>query len=69
MRCCSLNKKDLEAHYKKMVDKYYSLGGQSNPLLKQLFLASLPEELQLEIQRMMVTIRKQIPTTTFGEIY
>ncbi|QHO59432.1 polyprotein [Arachis hypogaea] len=49
MRCCSLNRKDLEAHYKKMAGKYYPLGGQSNPLLKQVFIASLPEELQPEI--------------------
>ncbi|QHN76406.1 Polyprotein [Arachis hypogaea] len=60
--------KDLEAHYKKMAAKYYPLRGQSNPLLKQVFLASLPEELQPEIQRMMVTLRKEI-STTLGKIY
>ncbi|MED6218802.1 hypothetical protein PIB30_029989 [Stylosanthes scabra] len=32
-------------------------------------MASLPEELQPEIQRMMVTLRKEIPTTSLGEIY
>ncbi|MED6200389.1 hypothetical protein PIB30_084569 [Stylosanthes scabra] len=69
MKCCSLKRKDLETHYKKMVAKYYSLGGNSNPLLRQVFMASLLEELQPEIQKMMVVLRKEIPTTTLGEIY
>ncbi|MED6214888.1 hypothetical protein PIB30_107775, partial [Stylosanthes scabra] len=69
MKCCSLKRKDLETHYKKMAAKYYSLGSNNNPLLRQVFMASLPEELQPEIQRMMVVLRKEIPTTTLGEIY
>ncbi|MED6107563.1 hypothetical protein PIB30_015312, partial [Stylosanthes scabra] len=27
MKCCSLNRKDLKTHYKRMIGKYYSLGG------------------------------------------
>ncbi|QHN91669.1 Polyprotein [Arachis hypogaea] len=69
MRCCSLNRKDPEAHYKKMAAKYYPLGGQSNPFLKQVFLALLPEDLQPKIQRMMVTLRKEISTTILKKIY
>ncbi|QHN83063.1 polyprotein [Arachis hypogaea] len=34
MKCCSLNRKDLEKHYKKMAAKYYPLGGNNNPPLK-----------------------------------
>ncbi|QHN83062.1 polyprotein [Arachis hypogaea] len=49
-KCCSLNRKDLEKHYKKMAAKYYPLGGNNNPPLKQVFIASLPDELQPEIQ-------------------
>ncbi|QHN96127.1 polyprotein [Arachis hypogaea] len=62
-------KKDLEKHYKKMAAKYYPLGGNNNPPLKQVFIASLPDELQPEIQRMMMTLRKEVATTTIGEIY
>ncbi|MED6172406.1 hypothetical protein PIB30_049746 [Stylosanthes scabra] len=32
-------------------------------------MASLPKELQPEIQRMMVVLRKELPTTTISEIY
>ncbi|QHN76859.1 polyprotein [Arachis hypogaea] len=69
MKCCSLNRKDLEKHYKRMAAKYYPLGGNNNPPLKQVFIASLPDELQPEIQRMMMALRKEVATTTIGEIY
>ncbi|MED6149693.1 hypothetical protein PIB30_064915 [Stylosanthes scabra] len=45
MKCCSLNRSDLKIHYKRMISKYYSLGGNTNPPLKHVFMASLPEEL------------------------
>ncbi|MED6177164.1 hypothetical protein PIB30_095422, partial [Stylosanthes scabra] len=41
----------------------------TNPPLKHVFTASLPEELQPEIQRTMVALRKEIQTTSIGEIY
>ncbi|MED6127662.1 hypothetical protein PIB30_090123 [Stylosanthes scabra] len=69
MKCCSLNRRDLKIHYKRMINKYYSLGGNTNPPLKHVFVASLPDELQPEMQRMMVVLRKEVPTTSLGEIY
>ncbi|MED6173480.1 hypothetical protein PIB30_059886, partial [Stylosanthes scabra] len=69
MKCCSLNRKDLKIHYKRMINKYYSLGGNTNPPLKHVFVASLSDELQPEMQRMMIALRKDIPTTSLGEIY
>ncbi|MED6142436.1 hypothetical protein PIB30_113644, partial [Stylosanthes scabra] len=51
------------------MNKYYSLGGNTNPPLKHVFVASLPDELQPEMQRMMVALRKEVPTTSIGEIY
>ncbi|QHN94047.1 polyprotein [Arachis hypogaea] len=69
MKCCSLNRKDLGRHYKKMAAKYYPLGGNNNPPLKQVFMASLPDELQPELQRMMMTLHKEVATSTIGEIY
>ncbi|QHO48457.1 polyprotein [Arachis hypogaea] len=59
MKCCSLNRKDLEKHYKKMAAKYYPLGGNNNPPLKQVFIASLPDELQPELHRMMMLFAKK----------
>ncbi|QHO56831.1 polyprotein [Arachis hypogaea] len=69
MKCCSLNRKNLERHYKRMAAKYYHLGRNNNPPLKQVFMASLPDELQPELQRMMMTLRKEVATTIIGEIY
>ncbi|QHN88716.1 polyprotein [Arachis hypogaea] len=69
MKCCSLNRKVLERHYKKMVAKYYSLGGNNNPPLKQVIMAFLSDELQPELQWMMMALRKEVATTTIGEIY
>ncbi|QHO43831.1 polyprotein [Arachis hypogaea] len=69
MKCCSLNRKDLEKHYKRMAAKYYPLGGNNNSPLKQVFMASLSDELQLELQWMMMTLCKEVAATTIGEIY
>ncbi|QHO18904.1 polyprotein [Arachis hypogaea] len=62
-------RKDLEKHYKRMAVKYYLLGGNNNPPLKQVFTASLPNEFQPKLQQMMMTLRKEVATTTIGEIY
>ncbi|MED6124324.1 hypothetical protein PIB30_057918 [Stylosanthes scabra] len=69
MKCCSLNRRDLKIHYKRMINKYYFLGGNTNPPLKHVFVASLLDELQPEMQRIMVALRKEVPTTSLGEIY
>ena len=50
MKCCSLNAKDLDFHYKPMSLLFYKLNGFNEPTLKHAFLASLPEELQPDIQ-------------------
>ncbi|QHO24510.1 Polyprotein [Arachis hypogaea] len=65
----NLSEKDLEKHYKRMAAKYYPLGENSNPPLKQVFMASLPDELQPKLQRMMMTLCKEVATTTIGEIH
>ncbi|KAH9769403.1 hypothetical protein KPL71_011984 [Citrus sinensis] len=53
MKCCSLNAKDLDFHYKRMSLLFYKLNGFNEPTLKHVFLASLPEELQPNIQRQL----------------
>ncbi|KAH9658159.1 hypothetical protein KPL70_023380 [Citrus sinensis] len=51
MKCCSLSAKDLDFHYKRMSLLFYKLNGFNEPTLKHVFLASLPDELQPDIQR------------------
>ena len=41
---------------------YYKLNGFNDPTLKHVFLASLPEELQPEIQRQLAAHRLNIDT-------
>ncbi|KAH9769375.1 hypothetical protein KPL71_011975 [Citrus sinensis] len=53
MKCCSLNAKDLDFHYKRMSLLFYKLNGFNEPTLKHVFLASLPDELQPDIQRQL----------------
>ena len=51
MKCCSLNTKDLHYHYKCMSLPYYKLNGFNDATLRHVFMASLLEELQPEVQR------------------
>ena len=43
----------LHFHYKRMSLLFYKLNGFNEPTLKHVFLASLPEELQPDIQRQL----------------
>ncbi|KAH9657922.1 hypothetical protein KPL70_023277 [Citrus sinensis] len=45
MKCCSLNAKDLDFHYKRISLLFYKLNGFNEPILKHVFLVSLPDEL------------------------
>ncbi|KAL0420819.1 UNVERIFIED_CONTAM: polyprotein [Sesamum latifolium] len=58
MKCCSLKRKDLDFHFKRMSEKFYMLNGLNDPNLKHVFLASLPQELQPEIQRMILNQKR-----------
>ena len=42
MKCCSLNTKDLDFHYKRMSILLYKLNGFNDHTLKHVFLVSLP---------------------------
>ena len=69
MKCCSLNTKDLYYHYKRMSLLYYKLNGFNDSTLRHVFLASLPEELQLEIQHQLATHRLNIDTISLGKLF
>ncbi|KAK4383783.1 polyprotein [Sesamum angolense] len=69
MKCCSLKRKDLDFHFKRMSEKFYMLNGLNDPNLKHVFLASLPQELQPEIQRMITSTRRDVTQLSLGEFH
>ena len=69
MKCCSLNSKDLDFHYKRMSILFYKLNGFNDPTLKHVFMASLPEELQPDIQRQLTNLNLTIDNISLGKIF
>ncbi|KAH9698124.1 hypothetical protein KPL71_023892 [Citrus sinensis] len=69
MKCCSLNAKDLDFHYKCMSLLFYKLNGFNEPTLKHVFLASLPEELQPDIQRQLTASNLALDNISLGKIF
>ncbi|KAH9704963.1 hypothetical protein KPL70_011683 [Citrus sinensis] len=69
MKCCSLNAKDLDFHYKRMSLLFYKLNGFNEPPLKHVFLASLPEELQPDIQRQLTASNLLLDNISLGKIF
>ncbi|KAH9780662.1 hypothetical protein KPL71_008163 [Citrus sinensis] len=69
MKCCSLNAKDLDFHYKRMSLLFYKLNGFNEPTLKHVFLVSLPEELQPNIQRQLTTSNLSLDNISLGKIF
>ena len=58
----------LEMHYKRMSMLYYKLNG-FNPSLKHVFVASLPSELQPELQRQLTAFNLDIANVSLGKIF
>ncbi|KAH9698058.1 hypothetical protein KPL71_023861 [Citrus sinensis] len=69
MKCCSLNAKDLDFHYKRMSLLFYKLNGFIEPTIKHVFLASLPEELQPDIQRQLTASNLALDNISLGKIF
>ena len=69
MKCCSLNSKDLDFHYKQMSVLFYKLNKFNDLTLKHVFLASLPEELQPDIQRQLTRLNLTIDNISLGKIF
>ncbi|KAH9697718.1 hypothetical protein KPL71_023724 [Citrus sinensis] len=69
MKCCSLNAKDLDFHYKRMSSLFYKLNGFNEPTLKHVFLASLPDELQPDIQRQLTASNLSLDNISLGKIF
>ncbi|KAH9671207.1 hypothetical protein KPL70_017272 [Citrus sinensis] len=69
MKCCSLNAKDLDFYYKRMSLLFYKLNGFNEPTLKHVFLASLPDELQPDIQRQLTASNLVLDNISLGKIF
>ncbi|KAG5091353.1 hypothetical protein JHK82_050131 [Glycine max] len=69
MRCCSLKIKDLDRHFKRMNQRFYLLNGLNDPSLKNTYVASLPEEIQPELNKMVATAQMVFSTMSMGQIH
>ncbi|KAH9716968.1 hypothetical protein KPL71_021653 [Citrus sinensis] len=69
MKCCSLKRHLLDAHYKRMSIIFYKLNGFNEPSLKHVFIASLPPELQPDLQRKLTTTNLSIADISLGKIF
>ena len=52
-----------------MSTMYYKLNGFNDPSLKHVFVASLPKEIQLELQRQFTIHQLDITNLSLGKIY
>ncbi|KAH9649387.1 hypothetical protein KPL70_025964 [Citrus sinensis] len=69
MKCCSLKRHLLDAHYKRMSIIFYKVNGFNEPSLKHVFIASLPSELQPDLQRKLTTTNLSIADISLGKIF
>ncbi|KAL5548138.1 hypothetical protein UlMin_003369 [Ulmus minor] len=69
MKCCFMQWKDLEKHYREMTKRFYLIGGVDDPNLKQAFLSSILDPLGEETFRLLSTSGKTLQNTTLGELY
>ncbi|KAH9744206.1 hypothetical protein KPL70_003592 [Citrus sinensis] len=69
MKCCSPKRNHLEMHYKRMSMLYYKLNGFNYSTLKHVFIASLPPELQSELQRQLTTFNLDIANISLGKFF
>ena len=59
----------LESHYKRMSILFYKLNGFNEPSLKHVFIASLPSELQPDLQRKLTATNLSIADISLGKIF
>ena len=69
MRCCSLKRHLLKSHYKRMSILFYKLNGFNELSLKHVFIASLPTELQPNLQRQLTATNLSIADISLGKIF
>ncbi|KAK2660157.1 hypothetical protein Ddye_006690 [Dipteronia dyeriana] len=65
MHCCSLNRKDIDFHYRRMSFRYHALDGINDESLRQVYLNSLLVDLQGELQRTLETSDHDFPSEAY----
>jgi len=65
-RCCSLQKKHLDKHYREMLKLFYQIGVDAN--LKHVFLTSIPKELSQTVERTFLSKQRMIQNVPLEEI-
>ncbi|KAL5745618.1 hypothetical protein ACOSP7_026764 [Xanthoceras sorbifolium] len=68
-KCCSLKRKDLNHHYKKMAERFYMLNDYNDESLTQVYINSLPDELHADLQRQITATHRPLSNITLGEIH
>ncbi|KAL5804674.1 hypothetical protein ACOSQ3_031474 [Xanthoceras sorbifolium] len=69
IKCCSLKRKDLNHHYKKMAERFYMLNGYNDESLTQVYINSLLDELHADLQRQITATCRPLSNITLGEIH
>ena len=69
MKCCSLKRHLLETNYKRMSIMFYKLNCLNEPSLKHVFIASLPSELQPDLQRKLAATNLNIAYISLGKFF
>jgi len=69
MMGCSLKIKDLDRHFQRMNKRFYLLNGLNDPNLKNTYVASLPEEIQPELNKMVAAAKMDFSTMSMGQIH
>lgn len=65
---CSFKMKDLQNHFKKMTEIYHEIGGLNHPERKNVFTASLPDEIHPEVYRLIYANNRTLEEHSLGEI-
>ena len=69
MKRCSFKRKDLEKHFDRMSNRFYSINGIDDVNIKCTFLNSLLDPLGDETLRMINLQRITLQQASLGEIY
>ncbi|KAK2637101.1 hypothetical protein Ddye_031893 [Dipteronia dyeriana] len=69
MRCCSLDKRDIDYHYRGMSFRYHALGGINDETLRQVYMNSLPTKPQGELQHLIELSGRSLRDISLGEIH
>ena len=69
LKCCSLDRRDLEKHFKNVTQRFYQIGGYNDPNLKQAFLSSVPDLLGDKAFRLLTSAGKELRIIALGELF